>query len=74
MRRKNDAIISGKLDVIEKEAKENGSISRAWLLERIFNSQREELDDNMMNTAMLYVLSQSVDEFLSEKDRLDEKK
>ena len=74
MRRKNDAIICNKLDAIEKEAKENGSISRAWLLERIFNSQREELDDNMMNTAMLYVLSQSVDEFLSEKDRLDEKK
>ena len=74
MRRKNDAIICNKLDAIEKEAKENGSISRAWLLERIFNSQREELDDNMMNTAMLYVLSQSVDEFLSDKDRSDEKK
>lgn len=74
MRRKNDAVICNKLDAIEKEAKENGSISRAWLLERIFNSQREELDDNMMNTAMLYVLSQSVDEFLSDKDRLDEKK
>ena len=73
MLRKNDAICD-KLDAIEKEAKENGSISRAWLLERIFNSQREELDDNMMNTAMLYVLSQSVDEFLSEKNRLDEKK
>lgn len=73
MRRKNDAICD-KLGTIEKEAKENGSISRAWLLERIFNSQREELDDNMMNTAMLYVLSQSVDEFLSDKNRLDEKK
>lgn len=73
MRRKNDAIC-GKLDAIDKEAKENGSISRAWLLERIFNSQREELDDNMMNTAMLYVLSQSVDEFLSDKDRLNEEK
>lgn len=74
MRRKNDAIICNKLDAIEKEAKENGSISRAWLLERIFNSQRKELDDNMMNTAMLYVLSQSVDEFLSDKNHLDEEK
>lgn len=73
MRRKNDAICD-KLDDIVKEAKENGSISRAWLLERIFNSQREELDDNMMNTAMLYILSQSVDGFLSEKNLSDEKK
>ena len=73
MRRKNDAICD-KLDAIEKEAKDKGSISRAWLLERIFNSQREELDDNMMNTAMLYALSQSVDEFLSDKNLLDEKK
>ena len=72
MRRKNDAIC-GKLSTIEKEAKENGSISRVWLLERILNSQREELDDNMMNTAMLYILSRSVDEFLSEKNLSDEK-